>query len=227
MAPQPLNRHFVSFPKSGRTWVRYMLDRLGLEQSIVFHHDGFEFNDGTRPELEFDVEARLRKYQAVDRLLYLERDPRDTIVSLFHQVTGRFADFFDYRAPISEFIRDNYFGAENLQKFREMWSEIAARRNVKVFSYEAFHENTVQQLCDVLDYYELPANTGAVLAAVEDASFENMRSKEASQTYREAWLRPRNGHYKVRNGKVGGYLNELSIEDTAYLNRIFFGSRLT
>ena len=38
-----MQRQFVSYPKSGRTWIRYILTQLGLDPHIQFHHDRFEF----------------------------------------------------------------------------------------------------------------------------------------------------------------------------------------
>ena len=76
-----------------------------------FHHDGFEFNDGAKPPHDFNQANRLSTYAKIDRLVYLERDPRDVMVSLYFQVTKRFKDFFRYEEDISTFIRDDYFGA--------------------------------------------------------------------------------------------------------------------
>src|SRR5215471_14103917 len=114
-------REFVSFPKSGRTWIRYILTQLGCASLIHFHHDTFEFNDATKPAPNFNLDDRLRHYAQVDRVVYLERDPRDVMVSLYFQVTGRFRDFFEYSGDLSQFIRDDYFGASMLKAFRDIW----------------------------------------------------------------------------------------------------------
>ncbi|MBU0755948.1 MAG: glycosyltransferase family 4 protein, partial [Planctomycetes bacterium] len=121
---EKMKRHFISYPKSGRTWVRYALTLLGVADKIHFHHDGFEFNNGAKPPHCFDYQVRVRRYQNVDRVIYLSREPKDLITSLYFQVIGRFRDFFGYRGSISDFIRDDYFGAENLRKFRAMWEKI-------------------------------------------------------------------------------------------------------
>src|SRR5262245_27338651 len=101
----------ISFPKSGRTWLRYMLTVLGHEGAVAFQHDGFEFNDGALPAHDFSLERRLAQYGVGDKIIYMDRDPRDVIVSLYYQVTGRFRDFFGYQGDVSAFIRDPYFGA--------------------------------------------------------------------------------------------------------------------
>lgn len=215
-------KHFVSYPKSGRTWIRYMLVHLAPGQEIQFHHDHFEFNDGSRPPHDFSVDRRLQEYRHVERLVYLERDPRDVMVSLYHQITGRFRDFFDYRGSPSEFIRDPYFGAENLLKFRQVWAEVVRLRGFLKVTYEECHQDTQGMLRRVADYYGLDCDRERIEQAVAEGAFERMRSVEAAESFQQPWLRPRNGMTKVRKGKVGGHADELHPEDIAYLNSIFF-----
>ncbi|WP_169980194.1 sulfotransferase domain-containing protein [Tautonia rosea] len=217
-----MNRQFVSYPKSGRTWIRFLLTQLDLDPQIVFHHDRFEFNDGARPPHDFDLERRLRDYAQVDRLVYLERDPRDTIVSLYHQVTGRFRDFFAYEGTLSDFVRDDYFGAETLHRFRVMWAELADRLGVLRVSYEQCHEDLEGTVRRILDYYGFEVSPDRLAKAVQLADFDSMKRLEQSGTFAQPWLRPRNGAPKVRRGTVGGFRDALGPDDIAYLNTIFF-----
>jgi hypothetical protein len=64
--------------------------------NLKFHHDGFEFNNGELPTHDFSVDKRLKKYSSDSKVVFVRRGPKDVIVSLYHQVTGRFKDFFNY-----------------------------------------------------------------------------------------------------------------------------------
>lgn len=214
-------RQFVSFPKSGRTWIRYMLGQLELDKSIQFHHDQFEFNDGAKPPHDFDLPSRIAHYRTIDRVVYLERDPRDVMVSLYWQVTGRFRTFFNYQGSLGEFIRDDYFGAHNLQRFRLMWAGIVRELGFLAISYEACHADSVATLQRILAYYEFDAGHDALVAAAENATFDKMKAVEQSNSFPEPWLAPRDGFPKVRQGKVGGYRQALTAPDIDYLNSIF------
>ena len=214
-------REFVSFPKSGRTWIRYLLGQLGVDREIAFHHDRFEFNDGAKPAHDFDLASRLAHYRNVDRLVYLERDPRDVMVSLYHQVTGRFREFFGYEGTIADFIRDDYFGAANLDRFRRMWHEIARERGFPVVTYETCHANPAAVVRRIVDYYGFEIDDAAVARAVEASSFERMKAVEAAADFPEPWLRPKSGFPKVREGRVGGYRDVLTQDDIAWLDAIF------
>ena len=117
-----MHYEFISYPKSGRTWIRYALSTIGIADQISFHHDGFEYNDASCPTLDFDIEKRRQRLSNSDlKTIYLSRTPQDVMVSLYFQITGRFKDIFAYQGTISEFIHDDYFGAQNLARFREIW----------------------------------------------------------------------------------------------------------
>ena len=217
-----MKRQFVSYPKSGRTWIRYMLSRLDADSAIQFHHDRFEFNDGTCPPHDFDIGRRLDAYSPTDRVVYLERDPRDVMVSLYHQVTGRFRDFFGYQGTMSEFLRHPYFGADNLRRFRAMWNEIVRERGFLKVTYEDCHADAAGTLRTITSYYGLHIDPGRIEAAVAAGTFDEMRKVEREESFSEPWLRPRNGMNKVRRGKVGGFREELSPADIEYLDEVFF-----
>ncbi len=214
---------FVSFPKSGRTWMRFALAKLGVADRIRFEHDGFEYNDGARPPLDFDPSPRFDKCHRADRVVYMSRDPRDVIVSLFHQVTGRFKDFFGYDGDLRAFVRDPYFGARNLAGFQRMWRRAVDAGLAVHVRYEDAHRDFEATLRTVLDAFGFSFADDAIREAAEAARFENMKQVEASGAFDEPWLRPRNDAPKVRRGEVGGFRSELADEDVAYLDEVFEG----
>lgn len=215
-------RHLVSYPKSGRTWLRYALVQLGVAEAVQFQHDGFEFNDGSRPAHDFDLERRIERYAGEQcRVVYLSRDPRDVMVSLYHQVTGRFRDFFHYEGQLSEFIRDDYFGAGNLQRFRSIWDEMCRRGVALPVTYEQCHADMPAVLRRIVDYFGFEVTDRAIVEAVADSSFAIMRSVETAGAFPEPWMRPRNGAFKVRKGRVGSHREELAAADIRYLDRVF------
>src|SRR4029453_15975381 len=131
----PAKVAIVSFPKSGRTWLRLLIGRAlcqrhGLPESgildtfaltraagilpTVFTHDGTSNTEGRHLEkLGRDKRAYRDK-----RVLLLCRDPRDTAISCFFEATRRKQV---YRGTLSEFLRDPHYGMEKIVRFYEFW----------------------------------------------------------------------------------------------------------
>ena len=171
-----MQKYVISFPKSGRTWLRYSLNIAGHADSIRFTHDGFEYNDGTKPSLSFDRQKRIEFYtKTADRIVYLERDARDTIVSLYHQITGRFRDFFNYQDDISAFIRDPYFGVHNLIAFQAMWRKLVCQLPVLVVHYEEMSQDYKKVLAMISSHFQLGLSQKQIQSISEQTTFDKMK----------------------------------------------------
>lgn len=212
---------FISYPKSGRSWIRFILSSLGLEKSIVFQHDTFEFNNGDKPPHNFSISSRLAKYPENVKIVYLKRDPRDIILSLYFQVTGRFKDLLHYTGELSEFVRDPYFGAMVLQKFTTLWEQMQKHRDILTVSYEDMHSDPEEVIQKILGYYRIHKNPTAIRKAIEGASFNKMQRLEQSGAFPHPWLKTRNGFPKVRKGKLNGFREMFDQTDIDYLNAVF------
>jgi len=214
-------RELISFPKSGRTWLRYALHLLGVEEAIRFHHDGFEYSDPTRPALDFDFEARQQRVLCVDKVVYLERDPRDIMVSLYHHIIGRCQHIFKYHGTLSEFIRDPYFGASNLCEFRRQWNLISSSGSVLCIGYEDLHHDFEKVIKTVMSYYELSLPTIDLDELTKKCSFRAMKEVEERGVFPEIWLRLQNRHPKMRRGEIGRFRDALCAHDIEFLDRTF------
>ncbi|MHC5111973.1 MAG: sulfotransferase domain-containing protein [Planctomycetota bacterium] len=231
----------VSFPKTGRTWLRVMLGRVlvdayGIPEDrmlstykatraaavgpVMFSHGGdfHLLDDGPFDRLTIDERVFHPK-----RILYLIRDVRDTLVSFYFQQAKREKVF---EGDISAFLRDERFGAPKLVRFYTMWYE--QRRHMqsfKVIRYEDMHAAPVETLADALGFLELDrAGEDVVRRAVDFASFDNMKSMESQGRFARKMMQPGDPgdaeSFKVRKGKVGGYVEYLGDEDLAYIDEV-------
>jgi hypothetical protein len=210
----------VSFPKSGRTWVRVMLDRLGLH--LTYSHDDSDHSKQVPfPALDHD-KSRYRE----SRVTFLLRDPRDVVVSGYFQAAKRLGL---YEGTISDFIRDERHGIEKIVRFNQAW--LAARSQPKDFlllKYEDFHADAARELQKIVRFLDVGGITEEDLAAtVRHAKFENMKRLERSGGFDGTYgdiLRPADPDdpesFKTRKGKVGGYSDYLSAEDIAFCDRV-------
>jgi hypothetical protein len=209
----------VSFPKSGRTWLRVMLDDLKLDANYT--HDGSGHSVvGHVEEIQPASEAFAGK-----TVVFLYRDPRDTVVSGFFQATKRVGI---YRGTISDFIRDPRHGIEKIARFNTEW--LARGPQLCKFmpvTYEELQVDTAGTLTRIITFTGAERSEEKIRSAVDEASFERMRQKEASgelaAQYGKAMI-PRNADdpqsYKVREGIVGGFRKHLSEADVAYCDEV-------
>ncbi|RWO85096.1 MAG: hypothetical protein EOS18_01560 [Mesorhizobium sp.] len=205
----------VSFPKSGRTWLRVMLDDLGVTAQWI--HDGTDHKQ-LRPASSLkENKSRYRKR----RTILLVRDPRDTVVSGYFQVQKR------HKLPagsFSDFIRSENHGIEKIARFNLNWFSAAPRmRAMRCVQYEDIHRDAVGVLRSILDFLETQAEDRTLIEVADARAFDRMRTSEAkgdlAGRYGEALL-PSDANdpesFKVRKGKIGGYRDYLSDDDVAY-----------
>ena len=128
----PKNQYFlVSFPKTGRTWLNYMIKQMvkqsnhplkNNENFIFNEHDNSEIiiENGTRNNPLDVFKFTSRKRYRRGKVLFLVRDPRDVVVSHFHQVTKRSRNPFVFKS-ISDFVKDDILGFNRIIHYYNLW----------------------------------------------------------------------------------------------------------
>ena len=210
----------ASFPKSGRTWLRVMLNQLGIEIPIT--------HDGSAHVLAIPYQKLIknkRKYKNV-KLIFLVRDPRDVVVSGFFQASKRTKV---YERSIAEFIRDPRHGIQKILTFYNIWDRNKHKAaGFHLLRYEDLKKNTFVELKRAVEFLDVDGiDDKAIEGAVEFGSFENMQKREKEGYFKEKYgrgLTPGDKNdtesFKVRKGKVGGYTEYLSDEDVEYCNEM-------
>ena len=221
----------VSFPKTGRTWLMYMINqikeqgnhRLKKEKYFIFkEHDNSEIilEDGTRndPLDVFKFTSRFRYRRG--KVIFLVRDPRDVIVSHFHQVTKRAKNPFIFNS-ISEFVKDDILGFKRIIHFYNLWYYQQQKpTDFLLIKYEDLLENGVQTLSEITSFLNISITTNNLQEIYHQSSSDKMRKKEKANQLEgfNDFGKSRN-QLKVRNARIGGYKSELSEEDILYCNK--------
>lgn len=213
----------VSFPKSGRTWLRatltfYYAERYGLVDPpllefanlhrldrriprIYFTHD--EEPDRAPSELGRDKSRYRNKH-----VLFVGRDPRDVTVSLYFHRRHRDRDL---ELPLFDFMSGERGGLRTTVEFMNIWSEALKRiPNSLHISYEAMHAAPEETLGRVLRFFGEPEpDPRALRMAIERARFDRLQSLERAGAFASGRLTAGDtsdaDSYKVRRGKVGGF----------------------
>jgi hypothetical protein len=140
------------------------------------------------------------------------------MVSLFFQITGRFRDIFGYQDTISNFLRHPYFGVANLIRYQLMWRELSVMLPVLVISYEDMAQDYAAVLQKTSVHFDLGLSTMDCEQVASQTTLEAMKRVEQSRSFAQPWLQPRMGASKVRQGRVGGYVDALSTDDIAFID---------
>jgi hypothetical protein len=236
----------ISYPKSGRTWLRVLIGRALCLQAAIpvqllldtpaltsaarvlctdFDHDGSSLRDPVDyASLPDDKRAYRDK-----KVIFLARDVRDVLVSSYYEAIKRSLVFAQepcwFDGTLAEFVRSPVFGASKVAAFYDIWARNqTVPKDFLLIRYEQLHSEPEKALGQVLrfigaDHVE-PRHR---LAAVAYARFENMRELERTDAFNDPRLRPGNvtdpNSYKVRRGVVGGYVEHLSAADLAYIEQ--------
>jgi hypothetical protein len=213
-------RAIVSFPKSGRTQLRVMLDALGIDTSFT-HAGSSDEHRRTATEL-----SGAPTYWRRCKLLFMIRDPRDTVVSAYYHARYR-SHRFD--GDLATFLRNPAFGIEKIILFHLLWIEARPLfPRFSVLQYESLQRDPERELARVASFL-----TGRSFAdrdigrATQTGTFSNMRRLETGAEGRRRFgaalapgdpLDPRS--YKTRRGVIGGWLDEFSVADREFVGAL-------
>lgn len=230
-----------SYPKSGRTWMRFalvnLLDRrhgLGGDFDmlnmfgLIPNSDGEgktqptktpdNYLFGERPEVPFIVMSHLPWEEAFAEVptVFLVRSPGDVIVSFYHHMSrhdGRF------RGSLSEFAADPEYGIPNLVSYLASWQPHLDDQGVTVLSYEELRRDPVPSFEALTRGLGIEAERDELKAALEAASVQKMREVEAVSGVgqpQEYDFEDPNAR-RVRKAKVGGWREEMDDDTIALL----------
>lgn len=189
----------VSYPKSGRTKLRYAALLLG-KSDIQWTHDGFS----TKLE-ERSFEPR----NFPDSTAFLIRKPLAILNSFYWHLREREG----IRLEKDEFLYQSPYGALALAQAYTIWSEYVWRTDARVYSFEdvcrwpkTYYGVIFDQPCDWL---------------AKETTFEAMQKAAASA--KEPWLAPRSSNpqsQKVRSGNPQDFENLFNLKDIVYIEEI-------
>jgi Sulfotransferase domain len=234
----------VSFPKSGRTWVRVFLyaymaavdgrpfslesDQFtpGRFPRVLFTHDRFEHralgNWWSRLRGKHLIPGRDRRTK---RIVLLARDPRDVVVSHYFHLARRRHAFRFRPQSLASMLRDRRFGIGLIIGTLNDWlAEWEGQANFMRLRYEDLQAEPEAGFAALLGFLGFaPVNEAALARGLNFSRFDNMQAMEASGQFAVQELTPGKAgdvdSFKTRRGKVGGFRDYFAPADLQYANR--------
>jgi alcohol sulfotransferase len=231
----------ASYPKSGRTWFRFILSNYFAEVNRLDAAIDLHTTFSVVPNLDLDPQRGLPafKYEhlrptlpkiAVSHLpyssrlfqakpvIFMVRDPRDVLVSSYFHATRHKHRF---SGPIGVFLANPEQGALHLIRYLNGWAEGLPQHPHFILSYEALSAEPEQMTASVLSFLKLKPDAAAIRRAVEFSRFEAMREIEKSDGIPgHEYDRSDNESLRMRKGVAGGYTDYLSSREIAWIEKV-------
>lgn len=198
----------AGYPKSGNTWLGYMIayvlgakyidlhhpelppsgkkDVLALIEGNLPHKSDFTTVGKTHEKYTFagtPFSAELRQY---DKVIHIVRDPRDVAVSNYHFIYDNMPINLGYTGAVASrrnwFVR-KYYWTKNVYRVAREWPlhtlTWLSFEGCRTFRYEDLHADCEAVLRKVLDYLEADVSSDLLQQAVAQFSFERMSGGRA------------------------------------------------
>jgi hypothetical protein len=227
----------LSLTNCGRTWLRVILGRAMQQHysrdyaaslADMNLHDLYSFSERI-PTLPA-IKPMHEKYKQFGhsyegkKVILLVRDPRDAIVSRYHQHREELAQKLGYD-DLDRYLCESDELAGYIQFYNDWQNHPDSAKDVLTVRYEDMKADTLASVQRVCEFLQLPITPTEMSEAIDYASFKNMRKMEieGSTQVRTGVMSTRNVEqaesFKVRKGAIGGYRNELKPESVSLIDR--------
>ncbi len=212
---RPSDILLASYPKSGNTWLRFLIANLrhpdqavglGNLHQLVLDPDVSvkrDFDRAPQPRIVATHSSFDPRYR---RAIYLVRDPRDVVLSQYQHLRQirRIGDAL----PMEDFIERFLTG--ELDRHLGSWGEnvgswLATRSRYSGFlllRYEDLLDGTARELTRVAEFAGLPATPEAISQAVERSSADKMRKMAKSGGWRSDLPEPQLARIEAAWGDI-------------------------
>jgi estrone sulfotransferase len=205
---RPDDAYLISYPRSGSTWLRYILAQIHPDFPLA----AAPSIDHVIPAVAAHAKGGYRLIKSHDlytplfpRVVYLLRDGRAATRSSYDYARG---DRPDAPGAFLRYLRSPTGSQEDYYALRAQWPSRwhehveswlrPSSTPILLVRYERMRQDPMPEVLRVLDFLGWPVPTEAVEAAVENASIERMRAVEASGRLGSG----HRGLYKVGQGTI-------------------------
>jgi hypothetical protein len=216
---------------------RYFHLQYGTPANQLVNGDNFKLRDSQIPSIfytsgwEFGRRIKVEELLSDKKVIFLYRDPRDVIVSLFHHMRHRVPAMERIyllqgnRMP-DELTADAALKPEWLPavvRFMNDWLHRCRKLpQVHTVSYESLRASPEASLGHILTFIGESANAEGTSGAVSFGQFENMKALERAGYFATGRLGGGKGDepnsFKVRRGRIGGYVEHFGAHGAAALD---------
>jgi hypothetical protein len=226
--PRHDDLYIVSYPKSGATWVDFILANINIQMSnlpdvvnffsihryIPDIHDNREINNLTTSFPGFRIIKSHSEFNPeYNYVIYIIRDPRDVMISYYHFCK----QLNSYGNTIGCFIRSKKFGIHNWVSHVDKWfnDSLESTRFIYI-RYEDLKTDPYKTISYLYDQIGLVIPGEVLENAILRSSFNEMKRMEEGYDYGGRKFSQKFNF--MRNGKSGSWVSSLDQDDISYIN---------
>ena len=230
---EKIDSFLISFMKSGRTWLRYILGSYVTKEdntiSILDVTDGVfipflktrikAYHDDS-PHLKNCLDLSATKEEYYDKsVVYLVRHPLDVLVSLFYHFRFRSKQ---YEGDINKFCLEQI---DSLIAYNNIWArQLVNIDHHIIIRYEDLKNKPYATMQSLFSFFNIQISFDEISTLIDETSIDKMKAYELNNNERNPQLSSKfydkniNAR-KVRKGQVGSYKNELDNQTLDFLER--------
>jgi len=213
---RPSDIFTASYPRSGSTWLRFILAEILAGQSSGFKGVNLlspDVGQHSCAQALLPGDGRLIKTHELYRpsykkAIYLARDPRDVLFSEYAYESALGVIDGDFDVFLNAFLRKgvNPFGLWT--DHVNTWLDAADSNQCEllVVRFEEMRRDTERSLKQIMDFMNVPVEQSTIRKAIENNSLEQMKAKEKITPQRAS----AKGRF-IGSGSVQGWKQKLSV----------------
>ncbi|MEO0514544.1 MAG: sulfotransferase domain-containing protein [Planctomycetota bacterium] len=219
---RPRDTILSSYPRSGNTWMRFLVANLmdgtrevssdQLDQIVpgVFKLDRQGFEELPEPRVYKMHHPLFRDFP---RFVYIVRHPLDSLWSYYHFQVGTGI----YAGTAADFLRYKDVAWEWADHAQSAYAQLQTRpAEVCWVRYEDLKSNTHGELTRVADFLNLDVTSDQIATSVERCRIDNLRKNERKHGSVES----KQGLDFFRSGEVGQGDKSFDAESIRYIRRL-------
>lgn len=212
----------VSYPKSGNTWVRFLIANYISDTKVDFRSSNYLV-----PDIHFNlddifkiktsprfIKSHFPYKKEYKKVVYIIRDGRDVAVSYYyHKIkTGEITGTENFEKFLYDFFLASKLEFGDWGNHLKSWIQNENSSKILYIKYEDLKQNSLEMLQHIIQFSNIPFDTEKIKLALSHSSYQSMKEKENADPkyfFEERKLK-NTGYGFIRKGEVGDWKNHFS-----------------